>query len=121
MIMHNQTTNESHLGTSRHLLAFFPGLPTVEFLICLQYAKMEGEGRSGPFYNGNDVSVYLGRQRERAVPDQMNELKIFPYSIRPSAGVLNDREMENLPFVAQDKGVCKKVCSFNWNTPPPPP
>ena len=119
--MHNQTTNESHLGTSRHLLAFFPGLPTVEFLICLQYAKMEGEGRSGPFYNGNDVSVYLGRQRERAVPDRMNELKTFPYSIRPSAGVLNDREVENLPFVVQDEGVCKKVCSFNWNTPPPPP
>ena len=67
--MHNQTINESHLGTPRCLLALFPGLPTVLFLICLQYAKTEGEGRSGPSYNVNDVRVYLGRQRERGVPD----------------------------------------------------
>ena len=39
----------------------------------LQYAKIVGErvaGRLGPFYHVNDVSVYLGRQREERVLDQ---------------------------------------------------
>ena len=39
-------------------VALFPGLPTVQFVVC-----KNGGGRPGPFYHMNDVSVYLGGQR----------------------------------------------------------
>ena len=44
------------------MLASFPGLPTVQFLVTCSMQKQRG--RPGIIYHMNDVNVYLGRQRE---------------------------------------------------------
>ena len=45
------------------IVALFPGLPTVQFLIACSMQKRRG--KAGPFYHVNDISVYIGRQRGR--------------------------------------------------------
>ena len=54
----------------------------------LQYAKSEG-GRPGPFYDVNDVSVYLGRQRGKGSPIERTSLRPFLVVSVPSTGALN--------------------------------
>ena len=49
------------------------------------------DGRPGPFYHVNDVSVYLGRQRGR-VPHQKNKLEALSCSFCQSVGVSNAHE-----------------------------
>ena len=45
------------------ILASFPGLPIVQFLIACSMQKWRGK-----VWSVNDISVYLGRQREGGVP-----------------------------------------------------
>ena len=52
------------LLSATHTVVLFLGLPIVQLLI--------GEGRPGPFYHVNDVSVYLARQRGEGVPNRKN-------------------------------------------------
>ena len=54
------------------MVASFPGLPTVQFLIACSMQKRRG--KAWYHYHVNDVSVYLGRQRGGRVPCRKNEL-----------------------------------------------
>ena len=60
-----------------YTVALFPGLPTVQFLV--------GEGRPGPFYHVNDVSVYQGTERGRGVPDRKNAFRACILHFEPGA------------------------------------
>ena len=56
------------LASWRHVLALFPGLPTIQFLITCKYAKMEGKGLIHFISWLTSISVYLSRQREGRGP-----------------------------------------------------
>ena len=60
-------------------LASFPGLPIIQFLIAcsMQKWRKKGDGRPGPFYHVNDVSVYLGRQKGEGSP--IKRISLRPY------------------------------------------
>ena len=113
-------------------VASFPGLPTVQFLIVycslvpkprpafchLQYGKVmeswAGPGNEAmftvcknngkPFYHVNNVNVYLGRQRERGVPDCKNELETF------SCGFHQSRK---LTAPCSGQRMKREMCSFD--------
>ena len=113
-------------------VASFPGLPTVQFLIVycrlvlrprpafrhLQYGKVmeswAGPGNKAmftvcksngkPFYHVNNVNVYLGRQRERGVPDCKNELETF------SCGFHQSRK---LTAPCSGQRMKREMCSFD--------
>ena len=61
----------------------FPGLPTVQFW-SLAVCK-NGGGRPGPFYDMNDVSVYLSRQRGGGVPDRKDAFRRHVLCFEPRA------------------------------------
>ena len=54
------------------ILASFPGLPIVQFLIACSMQKWRGK-----VWSVNDVSVYLGRQRGEGSPIEKDELDAF--------------------------------------------
>ena len=69
---------------------------------CFQYAEMEGEGL-GPFYDMNDASVYLGRQRGERVSDRKNAFMHMFLVLNSSAWGINYK-------------IRSKACSFDGGT-----
>ena len=57
-------------------------------------------GRSGPFYNVIDISVYL---EGGSVPDCKTKLEDFFGCFCSNAGVSNVHEANNIPFLVQDE------------------
>ena len=83
-------------------VAIFPDFPTIQFLICLQYAKPEGS-----ISHVNDIVVYLSRQR--------NELEAVACSICSNSEVLNVCKVKNLSLIVQNKK-CIAKCIFQSKT-----
>ena len=68
----------TYVLSATHTVALFPGLPIVQLLI--------GEGRPGPFYHVNDISVYQGRQRGGRGPQLKGRIsRILILSFEPGA------------------------------------
>jgi len=82
----------------------------------LAVCKNEG-GRPGPFYHMDDISVYLGRRVEGSPIKSWNMRPYLVVSV-PSAGALNNREVKNIPLLAQNEESAKCIPSNRDPSPP---
>ena len=67
----------------------------------------------------NDVTVYLGRQREGGVPDQKNELEALSCSFCSTRFVSNICEAKHVTLLVQNEEWCVK-CVLSIRGPIPP-
>ena len=77
-------------------VALFPGLPTVQFLIC-----NNGGRRPGILYHVNEVSVYLGRQRGGGIPHRKNAFCTHAFCFEPEAIRFSLHERSKLQRLGQ--------------------
>ena len=65
----------------------------------------------------NDVSVYLGRQREGS-PTEGTSLRPYLVVSAPSARVSNIFEVKRVPLLVQNEEHMHKLCSSDWGPLP---
>ena len=100
-------------------LTSFPGLPTVQFFFYrLQHAKRRGKAWS---ILVNDVSVYLGRQREEGggVLHRKNELEVFSCNFCPKSWSFEHSRSEKCTALSSKQRTHVRNAFFWSGTPPP--
>ena len=100
------------------LCNLLPALPTIQVLIAYSMQK-QGGGRPGSFYHVNDISVYLGRQRGRRVPNQKNAFRAHTLCFEPGVVHFSFSNVRNSSVWGTNHKISLQAHSFNGGSLPP--
>ena len=78
-----------------------------------------GGGRPGSFYHVNDISVYLGRQRGRRVPNQKNAFHAHTLCFEPGVVHFSFSNVTNSSVWGTNHKISLQAHSFNGGPLPP--